>query len=89
MKVDQVVIGSCTNSSYRDLKTAALMLKGRKIHPDVCLGIAPGSRQVVSMLAAEGLLGELVLSGARLLEYACGFCIGNHFSPGTKAVSLE
>ena len=89
MKVDQVVIGSCTNSSYRDLKTAALMLKGRKIHPDVCLGIAPGSRQVVSMLAAEGLLGELVLSGARLLENACGFCIGNHFSPGTKAVSLR
>lgn len=88
-RVEQVVIGSCTNSSYRDLKTVALMLKGRKVHPDVCLGIAPGSRQVVSMLAREGLLGELVLSGARLLENACGFCIGNHFSPGSGAVSLR
>ena len=89
MGVSQIVIGSCTNSSYRDLKTAALMLKGRKIHPDICLGIAPGSRQVVSMLAAEGLLGELVSSGARLLENTCGFCIGNHFSPGSGAVSLR
>ncbi len=89
MKVNQVLIGSCTNSSYRDLKTAALMLKGRKIHPDVSVGVAPGSRQVVLALAREGLLAELVLSGVRLLENACGFCIGNHQSPGTNAVSLR
>lgn len=89
MRVSQVVIGSCTNSSYRDLKTVALMLKDRKVHPDVCLGIAPGSRQVVMMLAQEGLLSALLASGARLLENACGFCIGNHFSPGSGGVSLR
>ncbi len=88
-KVNQVLIGSCTNSSYRDLKTVALLLKGKKIHPDVSVGIAPGSRQVVLELAREGLLGELVMAGVRLLENACGFCIGNHQSPGTDAVSLR
>jgi aconitate hydratase len=88
-KVNQVLIGSCTNSSYRDLKTVALMLKGRKVHPEVEVGIAPGSRQVVAMLAAEGLLTELICSGVRILENACGFCIGNHMSPGTNAVSLR
>ena len=84
-----MLIGSCTNSSYRDLKTVALLLKGRKIHPDVSFGIAPGSRQVVLELAREGLLQDLILAGARLLENACGFCIGNHQSPGTDAVSLR
>ena len=88
-KVNQVLIGSCTNSSYRDLKTVALLLKGKKVHPDVSVGVAPGSRQVVLELAREGLLAELVLSGVRLLENACGFCIGNHQSPGTDAVSLR
>ena len=88
-RVNQVLIGSCTNSSYRDLKTVALLLKGRKIHPDVSFGIAPGSRQVVLELAREGLLQDLILAGARLLENACGFCIGNHQSPGTDAVSLR
>ena len=87
--VNQVLIGSCTNSSYRDLKTVALMLRGRKIHPDVEVGVAPGSRQVVLMLAQEGLLGDLVGAGVRILENACGFCIGNHMSPGTDAVSLR
>jgi aconitate hydratase len=87
--VNQVLIGSCTNSSYRDLKTVALMLRGRKIHPDVEVGVAPGSRQVVLMLAQEGLLGDLVSAGVRILENACGFCIGNHMSPGTDAVSLR
>ena len=82
-KVNQVLIGSCTNSSYRDLKTVALMLKGKSIHPDVEVGVAPGSRQVVGMLAKEGLLGDLVCAGVRILENACGFCIGNHMSPGT------
>lgn len=88
-KVDQVVIGSCTNSSYRDLKTVALMLRGQKIHPDVEVAVAPGSRQVVAMLAQEGLLTDLVLAGVRILENACGFCIGNHLSPRTNAVSLR
>lgn len=87
--VNQVLIGSCTNSSYRDLKTVALMLRGKKIHQDIEVGVAPGSRQVVEMLAKEGLLGDLVSSGVRILENACGFCIGNHMSPGTHAVSLR
>ena len=88
-RVNQVLIGSCTNSSYRDLKTVALLLKGKKVHPDVSFGIAPGSRQVVLELAREGLLPDLILAGARLLENACGFCIGNHQSPGTNEVSLR
>jgi len=88
-RVNQVLIGSCTNSSYRDLKTVALMVRGRKVHPDVEVGVAPGSRQVVAMLAKEGLLADLVQAGVRLLENACGFCIGNHMSPGTDAVSLR
>jgi len=88
-KVNQVLIGSCTNSSYRDLKTVALMLRGKKVHPDVEVGVACGSRQVVGMLAKEGLLGDLVAAGVRILENACGFCIGNHMSPGTDAVSLR
>jgi aconitate hydratase len=88
-KVNQVLIGSCTNSSYRDLKTVALMLRGKKIHPDIEVGVAPGSRQVVEMLAKEGLLGDLVSAGVRILENACGFCIGNHMSPGTNAISLR
>ncbi|MCL2103844.1 MAG: aconitate hydratase [Kiritimatiellaeota bacterium] len=87
--VHQVLIGSCTNSSYRDLKTVALMLRGKKVHPDVEVGIAPGSRQVVTMLAKEGLLADLVSAGVRILENACGFCIGNHMSPATDAVSLR
>jgi aconitate hydratase len=88
-RVHQVLIGSCTNSSYRDLKTVALLLRGRKIHPAVEVGVAPGSRQVVAMLAKEGLLTDLVAAGVRILENACGFCIGNHMSPGTDAVSLR
>jgi aconitate hydratase len=87
--VHQVVVGSCTNSSYRDLKTVALMLRGRHVHPDVSFGIAAGSRQVIVMLSKEGLLGDLVAAGARILENACGFCIGNHFSPGTNHVSVR
>jgi len=87
--VNQVLIGSCTNSSYRDLKTVALMLRGKKVHPSVEVGVAPGSRQVVAMLAQEGLLTDLVSAGVRILENACGFCIGNHMSPGTNAVSLR
>ena len=88
-KVDQVLIGSCTNSSYRDLKTVAKILAGRHVHPDVTLGIAPGSRQVLQMLAQDGALADLLSCGARLLENACGFCIGNSLSPSTNGVSLR
>lgn len=88
-KVDQVIIGSCTNSSYRDLKTVARILEGKAVNRDVSFGIAPGSRQVLSMLAKEGLLGTLLAAGARVYESACGFCIGNSASPGTDAVSLR
>jgi len=85
-KVNQIMIGSCTNSSYRDIKTVALLLKGKQVHPDVEVGIACGSKQVVRMLA---LLGELIASGCRILENACGFCIGAHMSPATDAVCLR
>ena len=88
-KVNQIMIGSCTNSSYRDIRTVALMLKGRHIADDVEVGIACGSRQVVTMLAADGSLGMLVKAGCRILENACGFCIGAHMSPATDAVSLR
>ncbi len=87
--VQQVLFGSCTNSSYRDLKTVAMILKGQTVHPDVSVGLAPGSRQVLEMLAQEGLLTDLIKSGVRLFESACGFCIGNHASPGEGAVSLR
>lgn len=89
MKVHQVLIGSCTNSSYKDLKTVAKILEGRRVHQDVELGIAPGSRQVMLMLAREGLLEVLLASGARLLENACGFCIGNSMSPPSEGISLR
>jgi len=88
-RVDQVLIGSCTNSSYVDLKTVVRILEGRTVHPDVSLGVAPGSRQVLKMLAGEGGLATLVGAGARILESACGFCIGNSQSPSTDAVSLR
>ncbi len=88
-KVDQVIIGSCTNSSYQDLMLCAEVLKGRTVHPDVELGIAPGSRQVLDMLGQNGALTELVRAGARILESACGPCIGLGFSPGAGCVSLR
>ncbi|NQT58154.1 MAG: aconitate hydratase [Bacteroidetes bacterium] len=88
-RVDQVLIGSCTNSSYRDLRTAAEILDGKTVFPGVSLGVAPGSREVMLMLAKEGYLEKLIAAGARILESACGFCIGNHMSPGTDAVSLR
>jgi aconitate hydratase len=88
-KVDQVLIGSCTNSSYTDLKTVVKILEGHTVHADVSVGVAPGSRQVLKMLAAENGLATMLASGARLLESACGFCIGNSQSPSTNAVSLR
>ncbi len=87
--VDQVCIGSCTNSSYRDMMTVAEIVKGRKVVPTVSLGIAPGSRQVMQMMARKGGLTNLLDAGARILESACGFCIGNHFSPKSGGVSLR
>lgn len=88
-KVNQVMIGSCTNSSYRDIRTVAQLFEGRHVADDVEVGIACGSRQVVSMLAKDGSLATLVKAGCRILENACGFCIGAHMSPSTNAVSLR
>ena len=87
--VQQVMIGSCTNSSYRDLMIVASVLRGRRVHPDVSVGVAPGSRQVLGMLSANGALTDLVAAGVRILESACGFCIGNGQAPGTDAVSVR
>ena len=88
-KVNQICIGSCTNSSLRDLLTVAKILKGKTVHPDVSLSISPGSKQVYTMLAECGALADLISAGARILECACGPCIGMGFSPGTKGVSLR
>lgn len=88
-KVDQVCIGSCTNSSYLDLMRVAAILKGKTVHPDVSLSIAPGSKQVFNMLAQNGALADLIAAGARILESACGPCIGMGQSPNTNGVSLR
>ncbi|MBQ2695744.1 MAG: aconitate hydratase [Clostridia bacterium] len=89
IKVDQVAIGSCTNSSYADMMKVAQILKGKTVHPDVSLVIAPGSKQVLTMLAQNGALADMVAAGARILESACGPCIGMGQSPKTDAVSLR
>ena len=89
VKVDQVCIGSCTNSSYLDMMRVARILKGKTAHPDVSLVIAPGSRQVLGMLAKNGALNDMIQAGARINETACGFCIGMGQSPRTNAVSLR
>ena len=88
-KVDQVCIGSCTNSSLYDMLKVAALLKGRTIKPEVSLSISPGSKQVLSMLADCGALSDILASGARLLECACGPCIGMGFSPNSGGVSLR
>ena len=88
-KVDQVCIGSCTNSSLADMLKVAAILKGKTIAPGVDLSVSPGSRQVLSMLAACGALNDILASGARLLECACGPCIGMGFSPNSGGVSLR
>lgn len=89
IKVDQVAIGSCTNSSYEDLMKVAKILKDNKVHEDVSLVIAPGSRQVMEMLARNGALGDIISAGARILENSCGPCIGMGQAPGTDGVSLR
>ena len=88
-RVDQVCIGSCTNSSLADMLKVAAMLKGKRVAPGVDLSVSPGSRQVLSMLAACGALNDILASGARLLECACGPCIGMGFSPNSGGVSLR
>ncbi len=89
IEVNQVCIGSCTNSSYKDLVTVARILKGKVAHSGVSFIIAPGSRQVLENLARDGYLTDLIRSGARLMESACGFCIGNSQSPPSGGVSLR
>lgn len=89
MKIDQVCIGSCTNSSLSDMLTVAKMLKGKTVHPDVSLSISPGSKQVYTMLAECGALADMIAAGARILECACGPCIGMGFSPKSAGVSLR
>ncbi|UCE28500.1 MAG: aconitate hydratase, partial [Candidatus Bathyarchaeota archaeon] len=88
-KVNQVCIGSCTNSSYKDLMTVAEILKGKGAHPSVSLVISAGSKQVLENLAREGALANLLSAGARITEPICGFCIGNSQSPQTNAVSIR
>lgn len=88
-RVDQVCIGSCTNSSFRDLAMAAEILAGRKVSDNTGLTIGPGSRQVLTMIAQSGHLNSLIDSGARIAESTCGFCIGNGMAPCTDAVSLR
>lgn len=89
LAVDQVMIGSCTNSSYVDLMTVARMVRGKKLPEGVSLGIAPGSRQVLNAIAKNGALSDLIAFGARILESSCGFCIGNSMSPCTNSVSVR
>ncbi len=89
IKIDQVCIGSCTNSSYLDLMRVASILKGKTVNPDVSLSIAPGSKQVYNMLAQNGALADLIAAGARILECACGPCIGMGQSPNSAGISLR
>lgn len=88
-KITQAAIGSCTNSSYRDLYVVSRILKGRKVHPDVSLVISPGSRQVMTKLSISGALKDIIESGARILECGCGPCIGMGQAPETNGVSLR
>ncbi len=88
-KVQQVIVGSCTNSSYRDMMTVAAMLRGKKIPPEVSLAVAPGSRQVLETISRNGALADMISAGARVLETACGPCIGMGQSPPTEGVSVR
>ncbi|HRU06649.1 MAG TPA: aconitate hydratase, partial [Candidatus Brocadiia bacterium] len=88
-KVHQVIIGSCTNSSYRDIVMAAKALQGKRVHPEISFIVAPGSRQVLEMASRNGALASLVSAGARIAETACGFCIGAGHAPATDAVSVR
>ena len=89
IKVDQIAIGSCTNSSYTDLMKVAAILKGKSVHPNVSLVISPGSSNIIKMMADNGALGDLISAGARILEASCGPCIGMGQAPKSEAVSLR
>ena len=89
IQVGQVIIGSCTNSSYRDLAMVAQVLKGRRVSPNLTLAIAPGSRQVLEMLSRNGMLADIIGAGARILETGCGPCIGQGQSPADDTVSVR
>lgn len=88
-KVGQVIIGSCTNSSFADLAMVATVLKGRQVSPDVTLAIAPGSRQVLEMLSRNGMLADMIAAGARIMETGCGPCIGQGQSPANGTISVR
>ncbi len=88
-EVNQVVVGSCTNSSYKDISTLAQMLKGKKVHENISMGLLPGSKQVLRKLVQTGELDSILDAGVRILETSCGACIGMGFSPGTDAVTLR
>ena len=88
-KVGQVIIGSCTNSSFADLAMVATVLKGRQVNPDVTLAIAPGSRQVLEMLSRNGMLADMIAAGARIMETGCGPCIGQGQSPANGTISVR
>ena len=89
IKINQVCIGSCTNSSLSDMMKVAAILKGKTVHPDVSLAIAPGSMQVLNMIARNGALSDMISAGARILESACGPCIGMGQSPCSEGISLR
>ena len=89
IKVDQVVIGSCTNSSFVDLTRAAMMLEGKRVHPDVVFAVAPGSKQALELITQNGQLLNFLKAGARILESACGPCIGMGFAPPSGGVSVR
>ncbi|HEX7586499.1 MAG TPA: aconitate hydratase [Patescibacteria group bacterium] len=89
LRVDQVLVGSCTNSSYKDLMTLAAILKGKKVHPSISAGVAPGSRQVLEMIGRNGALADLIAAGVRIFESACGACIGMGQAPASGAVTLR
>ncbi len=88
-KVNQVIIGSCTNSSFRDLMTVAMIMKGKKVHPNVSFSVVPGSKQVYEQIARNGALADLICAGARILESACGPCIGMGQAPSSGGVSVR
>jgi aconitate hydratase len=88
-RVDQVEIGSCTNSSYKDLMIVGKLLEGKKVNPRTSLAVAPGSRQVLSMITKNGVFGAFIDAGARIMESTCGFCIGQGQAPQTDAVSVR
>jgi len=89
LKVDQVNVGSCTNSSYKDMLVVASILKGRVVHPDVSMTLSPGSRQVLEMIAQKGALADIIAAGVRILESACGPCIGMGQAPPSEGISIR